>query len=775
MSTSNLPAPSTPRAPARPGGGPSGPSGGPPATAGIQLDPMRIARTYWPFVAAAGFLGLMMGVAAYVGLGRVAPRFTAESRIQMLPVQDAENPGEGTIAGGAGKDELELYMQTQMLVMTSDRILSEAIDSNEVRGTVWMRDFSDGAGGFAFRDALKDLRNRVGSGILGKSSVVSLSVSMGSPQDALIINNAIRTSYIAENRSQSTRNIQDRLANLISRIDQESAVLDSIETRIISLLRTGDIGTLNDNLSEASREIGELQPRRVEISQALTSTRETLAQREALIGGTGASFDAEQVAAGFVYPESIREAAEQNPVVQSLRSQVALLDAEIKAQTQAFGENHPTVRTLRRQLQAFEEQRSFELEKRMAEAFATELEGLRNSIPQLEALEEQLTEDLEAAIARQTELSVSIKELDELDREQNRSLTLLAELELRRADFELIRDQGGRARVIAEADLPDSRAFPKPIPIVGAFVVVITGLAVGLVVLKELRETRVRTPQDVASIPRTRVLGILPHASMDPSSPDNVAKAVIDQPHGAISESVRQIRSNLLGKIEDGGLKLVVIGSGMPSSGSTSVVTNLGASIAATGRRVLIIDANLRRPGVHTALDLAEGPGLAEVLREERRFEECVTTVAGNPDLYVMPAGNARAQGYERFLSSSMHATLAAAREAYDVVLIDVSPGVVSSDMSSLAGLADASILVVRAYNEKRGLVARLRNQLAASGATFLGVIVNGVKPAAGGYFKRNFEQTMSYSQQPKLVANTAANTAANTEEGNSKKGNEEA
>jgi tyrosine-protein kinase Etk/Wzc len=87
------------------------------------------------------------------------------------------------------------------------------------------------------------------------------------------------------------------------------------------------------------------------------------------------------------------------------------------------------------------------------------------------------------------------------------------------------------------------------------------------------------------------------------------------------------------------------------------------------------------------------------------------------------------------------------AKSRYDLVLIDTPPAIVAADALSLAAKADASVLVCRAYSEKRGLIQRLRNQLADAKGDFLGVVVNGVRAAAGGYMKANFKASMSYQQ----------------------------
>lgn len=189
---------------------------------------------------------------------------------------------------------------------------------------------------------------------------------------------------------------------------------------------------------------------------------------------------------------------------------------------------------------------------------------------------------------------------------------------------------------------------------------------------------------------------------------------------------------------------LVVIG-GMPGSGATSITSNLAFVYAAAEHRVLLVDANFRRPAIHKIFGRAEGPGLADVLARAKTLTEAVQPAQkpGEPD--ILSAGSAQHRVFERLGANVMSDLLREAGEKYDIVLIDVPPAVVSGDGMAIANRADASILVVRALAEKRGLVSRLRNELSESRAEFLGVVINGVRSSAGGYFKRNIRATQEY------------------------------
>ena len=237
---------------------------------------------------------------------------------------------------------------------------------------------------------------------------------------------------------------------------------------------------------------------------------------------------------------------------------------------------------------------------------------------------------------------------------------------------------------------------------------------------------------------------MVPDAAEDPAAPSSVETAFRDRERGVMAESFRQVRTNVLRRMQQMGHKSLLVVAGLPGSGATSTVTNLAYACASADRRVLVIDANLRRPGLHKIFGLPDSPGLADVLAGARSLEDAVQRSA-DQRVDVLPAGSREARVYERLSTDAMAALLRQAGEKYDLILIDVAPMVVSGDGLGIAQRCDASMLVIRALSEKRGMVARLRSELADSKAELLGVLVNGVKSSAGGYLKGNIRATHEY------------------------------
>ncbi len=114
-----------------------------------------------------------------------------------------------------------------------------------------------------------------------------------------------------------------------------------------------------------------------------------------------------------------------------------------------------------------------------------------------------------------------------------------------------------------------------------------------------------------------------------------------------------------------------------------------------------------------------------------------------------MGAGTPAHRIYERFNNGRFEAVMAELRHRFDLIIVDAPPAVVAGDAMVLANKVDAAILVVRAYQEQRGLVARVMNQLVDARCEMLGMILTRPRGTAGGYFKKNFDAMARYADQP--------------------------
>lgn len=201
----------------------------------------------------------------------------------------------------------------------------------------------------------------------------------------------------------------------------------------------------------------------------------------------------------------------------------------------------------------------------------------------------------------------------------------------------------------------------------------------------------------------------------------------IKKPKSAVSEAYRTLRTNMQFANVDGALNCILFTSAGPDEGKSSIVSNLGASIAQSGKKVLIIDADLRNASQHRIFLQPNLEGLStSLVQEEPNLDYVVNTSQGGLDLLTsgpIPPNPADLLGSKR-----MKHILEAARLAYDVVLIDSPPTIAVTDSSILAQSVDGVVLVLSSGEVSKEYAARAKEQLEKVGAKIIGTILNKVK-----------------------------------------------
>lgn len=725
---------STPGTPPASGPRPSGPVATTAAVSAAVLDPIRLLRMYWHWLAVAVVIGGAVGVGAYLVLVRVAPMYRAEATFIVTAPYNPERPA---LQGEAGnRDEVERFMATEAGRMTADIMLQRVVEDPEFQGLNWAQEYMRG-GAIDMAAAITDLRDAVSARPMARTNFVRLSVTASTAQDAAEIARILSETYRRSRDAEQRQEVSEEQSRVEDQMELLRDDLRQVNRRIEGLLADGNLTSLRETDTEAAIEIRQLQGQLGVIRQQLALSRENLQSQLREFQASG----------GEVYPQAVVAEAEADPIARQLESEIVSLEADLDSLRERLGPNHQSVVLIESRIRSRNDRRERIIDERLRELYTGLIEGTENSIASLESTETDIAARLEVATTRQQDVTQIIKQVEEATRERDQLLERINALEIQSDRMSLISGRGIRVQLQAPARRPDRRAFPQVRILAPAGVLLFVGLTSGLIVLKELREQRLRGPQDIRLIPRTRLLGVLPDLSLDPLSASSFDRACLQQPDGTIAETMRQIRTTVLKRLESGGHKSLLLASAAPKSGGSSVAANLAVSLARVDQRVLLIDANMRKPSLHKTFDVASGPGLAELLRDADQGVSSATQPTAEPNLTVLPAGTNRAGVFDRLNTASMSRLIKEAEANYDLVIVDAPPAVVSTDAIAIAQHVGATVLVVRAFAETRGLLARLRNQFADVPAEFFGVILNAVQTSAGGYMKRNIQQTFEYSK----------------------------
>jgi len=265
---------------------------------------------------------------------------------------------------------------------------------------------------------------------------------------------------------------------------------------------------------------------------------------------------------------------------------------------------------------------------------------------------------------------------------------------------------------------------------------VILGLMLGLggsLVLASLRDT-VRNPEDLPVRFGTVALGSLFKWSDDDADPSELV--IHKLPTSGFSESLRQIRTNIQFATANRPGKIYLVTSPGPSDGKTTTICNLGVAFAQTGKRVIMIDGDLRRPSMHRMFSpLGRDPGLSNYLGDQTTEFSDVLSTSHVPNVSIVPGGPIPPNPAELLGSPRMSNILEIARENADIVLVDSPPTLILADASILASQVDGAIVVVDGFGTRSSALQATLANLRNSSVDIVGVIINKLKrPRFGNY-----------------------------------------
>jgi capsular exopolysaccharide synthesis family protein len=390
---------------------------------------------------------------------------------------------------------------------------------------------------------------------------------------------------------------------------------------------------------------------------------------------------------------------------------------------------------------------------RMVEA-QTAAETARAALErQLEAVADGIARDYESARSREAQLSGELGsakgEVRDINRKQYELTRLEREVESNRQLYDLFQQrfketsasggvQNANARVVEKAQVPGGPVFPnkRRTTMVG----VLLGLALGvaLAFLLDHLDNTLKGTDDVERRLGLPVLGLLPRLETTGDKDRSPLRHFADSPKTSFSEAVRTVRTGVLLSAIDHPHRRLLVTSSVPGEGKTTLSVNLAHALGQM-RKVLLIDADMRRPAVHRGLpDLETMKGLSQFVAGDAQISECVSKVGDTGQVFVMPAGPVPPNPQELLSSHRFAEALESLSAAFDHVIIDCAPSCAVSDALVLSRMVHAVIYVVRSDSTPYQLAEQGVKRLRRVNAPLIGAVVNQVVPkkGRGGYGK---------------------------------------
>lgn len=261
-------------------------------------------------------------------------------------------------------------------------------------------------------------------------------------------------------------------------------------------------------------------------------------------------------------------------------------------------------------------------------------------------------------------------------------------------------------------------------------------IGLGIAFLIEYLDDTVKTPDHVRDLTGLATLGNVIH--LEGASPDQRMVAHM-APKSLGAEAYRVLRTNLQFSALDKPLATLVCTSAAPSEGKSTTISNLAVVMAQSDRRVILVDADLRRPSLHKLLKLPNNVGLSTALLDKGRDPEVYLQTTDVPNLRVMTTGPIPPNPAEMLNSARMHEMIEVLKGEADVVLFDTPPVLAVADTSILASQVDGTLLVVWAGKTRGELLTQAVERLQSLGIQPLGVVLNKLTQRKSGYYYSNY------------------------------------
>jgi len=466
----------------------------------------------------------------------------------------------------------------------------------------------------------------------------------------------------------------------------------------------------------------------------------------------------------LAYLKGDRKSGEQaagDPATQGLRDRLAKLSAKLSALNEKYTAQHPLVLAARADMQETQDQLKASLQPHQtprpagvtalkpleAAQLSKQMADLEVEIISLRTREQGLQQRIGRLKQSMASLGLREHEYAGLARSaetQSKMAGMLAEKLTAARMSEQTQIRG--IQVIDLASLPKQPSAKQPLKLMLLGLLGGLGFGLGAATLREYTTQVIETEQEIAAGTGLAVLGSIPLAPFRPGLPASADTPTIfvatQDPHSLPADSCRAIRVAIDCQSLDRPLKTLLVTSPGAHEGKSTILANLALAFVESGRRVLVIDADLRRPALHRAFRVPNEGGLADMLQKGAAWPEGFHRVA--PGLELLPSGIKPHNPGSLLSSRHMAKLLEEARERADLVLIDSPPVLAMADALPLAAHVDGVLLVTRFGATQRRSVVRAKDALEKVGAHLVGVVVNGLSPRETRRHYAEYEQYVS-------------------------------
>jgi polysaccharide biosynthesis transport protein len=628
----------------------------------------------------------------------------------------------------------EDYIETQAKILQSETLALQTIKSLDLGR---YPEFGGSASSLSFpQGGTASKRPAILGAFLGSLSVkrvpnsrlIEVRFEAEDPQLAALVVNTHLQDFIEQNFRSKYDATTQASTWLSAELEELRIKVEKSEDERVGYERKNQIWQIDEKQDITTQKLADL-------SKTVTEAQTSLAEKEALYR-MAVSGDVDSL-----------PAARDNIVIQDLVKRKSQLDEDYAEAVNQYGPNFPKVQRLAAQQKELDEDLTKQ-RKLMVGTIKTEYDTARSHVAILqEALDRQKAEANDLA-----EKLVNYHILQH-DAESNKQLYdgLLQKLKEAGISAGL---RSSNIRVVDPALTPASPSRPQKARNISlAFLVGLVG-GIGLAIFREYLDNTVKSPDDIESLTGLPSLAVVPslpglnghHGRLSRLARESAPQTNLGprvellsymQPKSQISEAFRALRTSLLLSQAEHPPQVILVTSALPREGKTTAAVNLGVTLAQLGDRTLLMDSDLRKPGIRRALNLTMGKdvGLSSYLAGVSTLDEVTIPHPTISNLSAVTTGPVPPSPADLLSSHKMREAITELRRRFKFIVIDSPPVMAATDAVILSALTDGVLLVVRSGETPKEAFTRTRDLLAAVKCRLLGVVLNAVDSSAPDYY----------------------------------------
>lgn len=559
-----------------------------------------------------------------------------------------------------------------------------------------------------------------------ESQLVRVSYLDPDPALATRVANTVAQIYIEENLNQRVEVTKQAVDFLSQRLTELKDQIVRSESEVLKFKSANDIVGWDEKHNLVLQKL-------IDLNAAFSKTHTERIELEAR------ARKLRQIVARGADRQSVMPVLESQ-LIQELKQKLVELQRERSELAERYKADHPKLRRIDGQI-AFVDARVETEVRRVLAAVQHEFELKR-------AEEVSLGRELDEAKRQALELNKKLISHTALQQEADKNQQLYDVLLQRLKETDITSNlRSNNLRIVDAASLPEDPVKPNvPMNLGLALLLGLVG-GVGLAFFFEYLDNTVKTQDDVARVLQWPLLGVVP--AIEAGTPVNRDLYAHGCPKSVVAESLRSVRTSLEFVAATRALPTLMITSATPLEGKSTTCCNLGITLAQAGRRVVIVDTDLRRSRLHQAFGLANERGFSNLLLGGGDVG-AVAQATEVPNLWVIPSGPLPPNPSELLGSPRMDEIIAALEARFDVVLFDTPPVMPVTDAIVLGRKVAGTIFVIKAGKVARELAGEARRRLADVNLEVLGVVLNAVDAGVGGY---GYAYTYAYGEEEDLKA----------------------